>query len=126
MSLNQTLDPFAEILREAVERTPRALGGAFAAYDGELVGSFSDADPTDWAILTAHYGVLWNHVQRALLTFHYGEAQSCVLSHSSLDILVHSVAEGYYILLAIHHPAPLAAALVQLDSAVLKLQKEMS
>ena len=117
--------PFADILRETVEQTG-ALGGAFAAKDGELVDSVSDSDPTEWAILTAHYGVVWNQVQRAMLTFHYGEATAVVLTHSSVDILVQHVEDGYYALLAMHHPAPLARALLCLETAVQQLREEMS
>jgi predicted regulator of Ras-like GTPase activity (Roadblock/LC7/MglB family) len=116
---------FSDILRSAVEATPGALGGAFAAADGETVDSFSRLDVDDWAILTAHYGVVLAHVQAALHTFHYGEAELILVSHERADILVSAVREGYYALLAIERPSPLAAAMRQLRRAAAALRQEM-
>jgi len=117
--------PFARIMRTAVEATPGAVGGAFAAQDGETVDSFAVQDPEDWAIFTAHYGVLLNFVQSALAVFHYGHAEFMVLSHKRLDVLVQNVSDGYYALIAVHSPAPLGMAMHALDRAAGQLRKEM-
>lgn len=119
------MTPFAEILRVAVQQTPGAIGGAFAAGDGEIVDSFVDADPTEWAIFTAHYGIVLAQVQSALLTFHYGEAELLMMSHEQTDILLHPVMEGYYALMAVDHPAPLGKAISALHRAAAELRKEM-
>lgn len=117
--------PFAEILRVAVQSTPSAVGGAFAARDGEMVDSFCDEDPNDWAILTAHYGVLLAHVQSALNTCHYGEANLIMIAHTGMNILVHSVDEGYYALMVVTEPAPLAQAMSAIEQAAHELKREM-
>ena len=116
---------FSDILQGAVERIPGAIGGAFAASDGEIVDWFADGDPFEWAVMTAHYGVVLAHVQSALNTFHHGEAEIVLLAHEQLDILLHSVADGYYALLATTHPAPLGKAFNELASAAYKLRQEM-
>jgi predicted regulator of Ras-like GTPase activity (Roadblock/LC7/MglB family) len=116
---------FSEILRVAVEDTPSAIGGAFAAGDGEMVDFFATIDPTDWALLTAHYGVVLAQVQAALQTCHYGEANLVMLEHADMDILVHAVQEGYYALLALSRPAPLAQAISAITRAVSELRREM-
>lgn len=117
--------PFAVILQDAVERTPRAIGGSFAASDGEMVDFFSLTDPDEWALITAHYGVVLRHVQAALNTCHYGEANVVVIEHAELEILVHAVGEGYFALLAVTAPAPLALAMDALGEAAVALRKEM-
>lgn len=117
--------PFSEILRAAVESTPQAIGGAFAAGDGEMVDSFSLGDPNDWAILTAHYGVVLAQVQAALNTCHYGEASLVMIEHTGMDILVYSVEEGYYALMAVDQPAPLGLAMSALARAAEALRREM-
>ena len=117
--------PFSEILRVAVESTPGAIGGAFAASDGEMVDSFVIDDDHEWAVLTAHYGVVLSHIQAALTTCHYGEASLVMLEHTHLAILVYSVQEGYYALLAVGAPAPLAAAISALRQAAADLRREM-
>lgn len=118
--------PFASILRTAVERTPRTIGDAFAAPDGEMVEWFTAGDPVEWAILTAHYGVVLANVESALGALHYGGAEFMVVEHSRLDILVHAVDDGYYALLAVEQPAPLATALGALRHAVAELRREMA
>jgi hypothetical protein len=117
--------PFAAILRNAVERTPRAIGGAFAASDGEMVDWFATSDPLDFAILTAHYGVLLSTLESVFNTWHFGGPQFFVVEHSKLDVLVHVVQEGYYALLAIEQPAPLGTALTSMSDAVAQLRREM-
>jgi hypothetical protein len=117
--------PFADILRVAVESTPRAIGGAFAASDGEMVDYFARTDPMEWALITAHYGVLLGHVHAAFSTCHYGAAQAIMLQHRELEVIVYAVDDGYYALMAMNPPAPLAKALAVLDHAVIALREEM-
>ena len=118
---------FAEILRTAVQATPGALGGAFAAYDGELVDQFPSTSATqEWPILAAHYGIILQQAQRALLTFHYGDIQWVLICHEDLDVMVYSVQDGYYALLATPHPGPVARAATALAEAARALRKEMS
>lgn len=117
--------PFTEILEAAVRRTPGAIGGAFAAEDGEMVGSFTDSAAEEWALITAHYGVVLAHVQSALRTFHYGEADFIVMTHGRLDILMQAVAEGYYTLIATRHPAQLARVMREMEAVAASFRKEM-
>ena len=117
--------PFARIIRDAVEAVPGAIGGAFAAHDGETVDSFAAHDDDDWAIFTAHYGVVLKFVQSALNVFHYGEAEFMMVTHETVDVLVHAVSEGYYALMAVQSPAPLGIALHELERAAEQLRVEM-
>ena len=117
--------PFSKILQTAVENTPQAIGGAFAASDGEMVDFFSLTDPDEWALITAHYGVVLKHVQAALHTCHYGEAKMVMIEHADMEILVHNVLEGYYAIMAVRAPAPLALAMNQLSEAAAALREEM-
>jgi hypothetical protein len=117
--------PFATILRTAVERTPRAIGGAFAASDGEMVDSFGAADPVEWAILTAYYGVVLANLESAFNSLHFGGPEYFVVEHSRVDVLVHAVSDGYYALLAVEQPVQLALALDALVTAAHALRREM-
>lgn len=117
--------PFRTILREAVQRTPGAVGGAFAAADGETVDAFSRWENGDWAILTAHFGVVLAHVQAALHTLHYGEAELVVISHRNMNLLMRAVSDGYYALIAVEPPAPLGRAMASLERASGLLRAEM-
>ena len=121
-----SLTPFRAILRAAVERTPGAIGGAFAASDGEMVDFVASKDPTDWAILTAHYGVLLANLESALNTKHFGGAQYFIVENGQVDVVVHTVEGGYFALIAMEHPTCLATALEAIGDAARALKKEMA
>lgn len=120
------MSPFAEILREAVEHTPGAVGGSFAAHDGELVDAFTARDRDEWAVLTAHYGVVLANLESAFNTLHVGGPQYFVVEHTKYDVLVQPVAEGYFALLALARPASISAGLRALGHAVRRLAREMA
>lgn len=116
---------FTAILRRAVDDTPDAVGGAFAAGDGEMVDAVATGDPIEWALLTAHYGVILNHLEHALGTWHFGGTEYFVVTNQRLSVLVHTVDAGYFALLAVSPTAPLAVALEQLRIAAIALREEM-
>ena len=119
------ISPFASILRKAVDSTPCAVGSAFAAADGETVEHYSKWDGGDWALLTAHYGIVLHHVQKLLNTTHYGDTQMLVVSHPKLEIMIRPVVEGYFAMIALEPPAPLAAAMSAIEGAATSLRQEM-
>lgn len=117
--------PFSAILKEVVQTSPNAIGGAFADRDGEMVDSFATIDADDWAILTAHYGVVMAHINACFDTWHYGGPEFFIAQHGKLDIVVHSVEDGYFALMALTKPANLAFALTQIRACCARLRKEM-
>jgi predicted regulator of Ras-like GTPase activity (Roadblock/LC7/MglB family) len=124
--VSQLATPFGAILRRAVDAVPGAIGGAFADRDGELVDAVATGDPLDLAIMTAHYGVLIRHINGAFGTWHVGSPEYIVIQHADVDILIHVVADGYYALLAIATPTPLARALAAIRQAAADLRLELA
>lgn len=123
------MTPFADIMRRAVEATPGAIGGAFADAEGEMVDGYTTIDREEWAILTAHYGVVLVQLHGAFGTWHYGGPEYFIAQHQRLDVVVHSVSNGYYALLAMTErdgTAPLATALSSLRHAAAELQREIA
>jgi hypothetical protein len=107
--------------------TPGAIGGAFADSQGEMVDSFSSSDPHEWAVLTAHYGVILAVLDAWLGTRHFGGPEYFIAQHRKVDIVVHAVHGGYYALIAVAKPSPpLGFALVSLREAARQLRKEMA
>lgn len=127
---------FGAILQRAVEATPGAVGGAFADAQGELVDAYARGfTALDWAILTAHYGVIFAHLRDALGVWHFGGCEHFIAQHHDLGIVVHSVGGGYYALLAVEEPALVRGepwmdrsygALVALREVSRELAQEMS
>lgn len=120
------MTPFGAILKQTVQASPTAIGGAFAASDGEMVDSFATMDPHDWAVLTAHYGIVLSQLVSAFGIFTFGSPEYFIAQHAKLDIIVHAVDAGYFALLAFSKPTDLSIALEQMQAACTKLKKEMA
>lgn len=120
------MTPFKEILRRAVEATPGAIGGAFADAEGEMVDYFAEYDPHEWAVLTAHYGVVLSQLHAAFSLWHYGAPEYFMVQHAKLGVVVHAVEGGYYALMAVSDPARVTFALTTLSRSVAELQREMA
>jgi len=118
--------PFRAILKRVVEASPHAIGGAFADADGEMVDSYTTIDPHEWAVLTAHYGVILAQLTAAFGTWHYGGPEFFIAQHKKLEVFVHAVDAGYYALLAYDQPSTFSVALEQMHIAVNELRKEMA
>jgi len=120
------MSPFAIILKRAVDGTPNAVGGAFADKEGEMVDSYTKLDRTEWAILTAHYGIVLQHLTAAFGTWHFGGPEYYIAEHRRIEIVVHAVEAGYYALLAMTPPAPIGIAVENLRAAASDLRREMA
>jgi hypothetical protein len=118
--------PFAAILQRCVQATPNAIGGAFADADGEMVDSFAVGDAHEWAVLTAHYGIVMRHICLAFGTWHFGGPEYFIVQHRELEIVVCAVDAGYYALMALKEPANLGFALQHLHVAAVELKREMA
>ena len=120
------MTPFKAILRRAVESTPGAIGGSFADSEGEMVDWFAEYDPHEWAVLTAHYGVVLAQLHSAFSLWHFGAPEYFMLQHEKLGIVVHTVDSGYFALMAVKDPLRVGFALTSLSRTVVELQREMA
>jgi hypothetical protein len=117
---------FTTILQRTVEAVPGAVGAIFAAWDGEAVDHWAARmDRDEILFLAAHYGIVLNHVQSVLHLFHFGEAEEIILHHTHMDLLVRSVSDGYYVVLAVRGQSHLATALREVGAAAIALRREM-
>ncbi|HEY0253683.1 MAG TPA: hypothetical protein VGC41_19260 [Kofleriaceae bacterium] len=121
------MTPFAHILKTCVETTPHAIGGAFADSEGEMVDSYSKVmNAHDWAVLTAHYGVVLSLLCSAFGTLHYGDCEYFIARHDRIEVLVYAIDQGYYTLLAFSQSPELEVVLDRVQTAAALLRKEMA
>ena len=119
------ITPFAAILKRAVDRTPHAIGGAFADSEGEMVDSFAKGDAFELAVITATYGIVLSQLFAVFGTWHYGSPEYFIAEHERMGVIVYWVDAGYYTLIATSQPAPLAIALDSARTAARALKLEM-
>ena len=116
---------FQEILQTALDRVPGARGAIFAAWDGEAVASVEAQGEDRILVLGAHYGVILANAQSILHLFHFGEAEEIVIVQDRLHVVLRTVADGYYVLLASEAEMHLATALQEIRTAATALRAEM-
>ncbi|MEP6866199.1 MAG: hypothetical protein ABJE66_36600 [Deltaproteobacteria bacterium] len=120
------MTPFAAILRRCVDASPHAIGAAFADSEGEMVDSYAKTmSANDWAILTAHYGVVLGQLVSAFGTLHFGGPEFFIARHDRIEVIVHAVEHGYYALLAFSQPPEIELALERVRIAADALRLEM-
>jgi predicted regulator of Ras-like GTPase activity (Roadblock/LC7/MglB family) len=123
--------PFTPILRGMLAEVPEAVGTVFAAWDGEAVDevaarpSRGQSVPFDLRLFGAHWGVILNHVRSALRTFHYGDPAEMILQHERFDVLIHAVADRYYVIIALRAGCNLARALREIRRGARAIAAEM-
>ena len=111
----------------AVLSVPGAVGGAFAASDGETVDGFAgEQTPYEWALVTAHFGVIFSMIQRSTKKNFSSFAKSVVIRLSEYDIVLKSVEDGYYAIMALQGTGQIGSAIKALNIASIALKKEMS
>jgi len=118
------ISPFAVILKSTVDATPHAIGGAFADSEGEMVDSYAKIDAHEWAVLTAHYGVVLALLTAAFGTLHFGGPEYFIAHHRKIEVIVHTVDDGYFALLAFREPPP-EDVMDRLRACTLALREEM-
>ena len=120
------MTPFASILRKCVDASPHAIGGAFADAEGEMVDSYAKTmSAHDWAVLTAHYGVVLGQLTSAFGTLHFGGPEFFIARHDRIEVIVHAVEGGYYALLAYSQPPEIEIALERMRGVADALRLEM-
>ncbi|HEY6037475.1 MAG TPA: hypothetical protein VIV58_24510 [Kofleriaceae bacterium] len=120
------MTPFAAILRRCVDASPHAIGGAFADGEGEMVDSYAKTmSAHDWAVLTAHYGVVLGQLASAFGTLHFGGPEFFIARHDRIEVIVHAVEGGYYALLAYSQPPEIELALERVRGCANELREEM-
>ncbi len=109
----------------AVTLTPNAVGGALAASDGESVDAWTIWETDEWALFTAHSGVLFHHIRSALHTFHFGDVRFLFIQFEKVSLAIHVIMDGYFALMAMEADGQMGAAELNLRTAADKLRQEM-
>ncbi len=109
----------------AVKLTPNAVGGALAASDGESVDAWTIWETDEWALFTAHSGVLFHHIRSALHTFHFGDVQFLFIQYEKISLATQVILDGYFALTALKGDGQMGAAELNLRTASDKLRQEM-
>jgi predicted regulator of Ras-like GTPase activity (Roadblock/LC7/MglB family) len=117
---------FTAILTAAIANTPGAMAAIFADREGEAIDQVArEVALDDLLVMGAHYGVLLSQFAEALGRMNLGRPTEMLLQHERIDMLIQSVSEQYYVVLAIREGSHLGRAREVLYSCVQAIKAEM-
>jgi len=117
------MSAFGDILEAMVRRVPGAVGAVFADWEGEPVDQFAHIPPIDIQLVGAHWGVVWSQAARRLEAF--GGVEELLIEGDKAIVLVRSVTDRYFVVLATKRDAHLATARRELERGAGILRSEM-
>jgi predicted regulator of Ras-like GTPase activity (Roadblock/LC7/MglB family) len=119
------MSAFGEILEAMVRRVPGAVGAVFADWEGEPVDQFAHIPPLDIQLVGAHWGIVWSQATQRLGAHDLGNVEELLIEGDRAIVLVRSVTDRYFVVLAIAREAHLATARRELERGAGILRGEM-
>jgi predicted regulator of Ras-like GTPase activity (Roadblock/LC7/MglB family) len=119
------LSTFGDILKTLVDSVPGAVGAVFSDWEGEPVDQFAHIPPLDIQLVGAHWGVVWSQANLRFLARGLGAVEELMIEGERAIVLVRSVSEGYFVVLATKRDAHLATARRELERGARTLLGEM-
>ena len=119
------MSAFGDILEAMVRRVPGAVGAVFADWEGEPVDQFAHIPPLDIQLVGAHWGVVWSQASARLGRHRLGLVEELLIEGERAIVLVRSVTDRYFVVLATKPDAHLGTARRELHRGAETLRGEM-
>jgi predicted regulator of Ras-like GTPase activity (Roadblock/LC7/MglB family) len=119
------MSAFGDILEAMVRRVPGAVGAVFADWEGEPVDQFAHIAPLEIQLVGAHWGVVWSQAAERLGQRGLGAVEELLIEGERAIVLVRSVTDRYFVVLATRRDAHLATARRELERGAETLRSEM-
>lgn len=119
------MSTFGDILQRMVERVPGAVGAVFTDWEGEPVDQFAHIPPLDIQLVGAHWGIVFLQATARLAKHGLGAVDELLIEGERAMVIVRSVTDGYFVVLATKREAHLATALRELSKTAASLRSEM-
>ena len=119
------MSAFLYILEAMVRRVPGAVVAVFADWDGEPVDQFAHIPALDIQLVDAHWGIVWSQATARLGRHELGAVEELLIEGERAIVVVRSVTERYFVVLATRRDVHLATALRELARGAGILRGEM-
>jgi predicted regulator of Ras-like GTPase activity (Roadblock/LC7/MglB family) len=118
--------PFLSILKELVNRTPRAVGAILIDWEGEAVQEYCHCTPYDIRFMAAHQAIILNRF-RECASWNGGarRIQDFVITTDRAHLIIGCVDDDYSLMMNVERDCPLQLALRHFRHAVAELKKEI-
>ena len=116
---------FGAILQRMVERVPGAVGAVFTDWEGEPIDQFAHIPPLDIQLVGAHWGIVFLQASERLGRHGLGGVEELLIEGDKATVLVRSVTDKYFVVLATKQDAHLGTALRELSRGAEHLRSEM-
>jgi predicted regulator of Ras-like GTPase activity (Roadblock/LC7/MglB family) len=113
------------ILKDLVDRVPRAIGAILVDWEGEAVMEFCHCDPYDLRFIAAHKGIILAHLKELPGAVRLGEIEDMVVVTSNGHLIIGCIDRDYSLVMNVERNSPVALALYHFRLAVAALKKEI-
>lgn len=118
---------FTAILKDLAGRTG-ATGAVLLDWEGELIASYSGSPSLELDLIGAHHGIILD-IARDALVRQTGTSEGDITSISITThigrLVISTIKEGYYIILALPRSALVARCAFEVRKALPLIEKEM-
>lgn len=113
------------ILKDLVDRVPRAIGAILVDWEGEAVMEFCHCDPYDLRFIAAHKGILLARLKEMRSAAYMGEVEDAVVTSSKGHLIIGCIDKDYSLVMNVERAGLMAQALYHFRLAISELKKEI-
>lgn len=115
---------FEVILKELVERIPKAIGAIVVDWEGESVMEHCICDPYDMRFIGAHKSIILSRLKEMKINDQLGAVEDMVITSSEMHLITGSINQDYFLVANIGCSSPVGLALYHFRRAIAELKKE--
>jgi predicted regulator of Ras-like GTPase activity (Roadblock/LC7/MglB family) len=116
---------FREILKEAVDEVPGAMGAIFADWEGEAVDHYFSGEDDEIKLVGAHQGILLNLMKTASDNVGLGGVNEVMLVMDGAKVMARPLKDGYFLVLLVENGCNSGIARRTLRRTALLLDEEI-
>ena len=116
---------FEVILKNLVDRVPKAIGAILVDWEGEAVMEHCHCDPYDIRFIAAHKGIILARLKEMQSAEQVGEVEDVVVTTSEGHLIIGCIDQDYSLVMSIERSCPIALALYPFRQAIVELKKEI-
>lgn len=115
---------FEVILKELVDRVPKAIGAIVVDWEGESVMEYCLCDPYDMRFIGAHKGIILARIREMKSSEQLGSVEDVIITASEMHLITGCINQDYFLVMNVERSSPVALALYHFRRAIIELKKE--
>lgn len=116
---------FEVILKDLVDRVPKAVGAILVDWEGEAVMERCHCDPYDMRFIAAHKGIILARLKEMQCAPQIGDVEDVVVTSSDGHLVIGCIDQDYSLVMHAERSCPVSLGLYHFRQAIELLKKEI-